>query len=206
MFHAILSDSSFWEVLLRLDEETAAEVQARGCPYCGAAIHSARYPRKPRGVARAVLGPHYEHRLSFCCSRDGCRRRTTPPSVRFLGRRVYLGAIVVLVSALSHGLDDRRVARLEAVFPVSRRTLQRWRRWWCTTFTHSAFWRAMQGRFAGALDPRRLPASLLERFATKDWRIQLLLGLGFLAPMSTSSSSYSMLRFGPQRKTSTMPV
>ncbi len=189
MFHAILSDASFWEFLLRLDENTAAKVRARGCPYCGAAIHSARYRRKPRGVARTVLGAHYEHRLSFCCSRDGCRRRITPPSVRFLGRRVYLGAIVVLVSALSHGLNDRRVARLEELFGVRRRTLQRWRRWWRTTFTDSACWRALQGRFADALDRRRLPASLLERFVTTDWRGQLLQGLEFLAALPTRSSS-----------------
>jgi hypothetical protein len=48
--------------------------------------------------------------LSLCCSRDGCRRRMTPPSVRFLGRRVYLGAVLVLVSAMQQGsLPGRRV-------------------------------------------------------------------------------------------------
>jgi hypothetical protein len=39
------------------------------------------------------------HRFSFCCDRDGCRNRATPPSVRFLGRKVYLGAVVMLISA-----------------------------------------------------------------------------------------------------------
>jgi len=34
----------------------------------------------------------------FCCAVDGCRSRATPPSLRFLGRKVYLAAIVVLVA------------------------------------------------------------------------------------------------------------
>jgi hypothetical protein len=43
----------------------------------------------------AKLPEDDDRRLSLCCSQ--CRRRTTPPSVRFLGRRVYLAAVVVLV-------------------------------------------------------------------------------------------------------------
>ena len=103
MLHAIGMDARFWRFLVRLDEDLAAEVQRLGCGHCGACVHSARYPRKPRGVARAILGPDYDWRLSFCCAREGCRRRATPGSVRFFGRRVYLSALVVLVSALSQG-------------------------------------------------------------------------------------------------------
>ena len=39
---------------------------------------------------------------------DGCRRRSTPPSVRFLGRRVYLGVMVILFTALQNGLTEKR--------------------------------------------------------------------------------------------------
>jgi len=91
MSHEYLGDAKLWGVLYRIDEDLAAQARAGGCPHCGAAPHSARYPRKPRGVARAQLGEEYEHRLSLCCAREGCRRRTTPPSVRLLGQRVYLG-------------------------------------------------------------------------------------------------------------------
>ena len=59
-------------------------------------------------------------RLSFCCDRDGCRKRTTPPSVRFLGRKVYLGAIVILISAMRQGPSPRRVRELSARFGVDR--------------------------------------------------------------------------------------
>ncbi len=67
-----------------------------------------RYPRKPRGVARRVVDDSIGTRLSFCCAREGCRRRHTPASVRFLCRRVFLGAVVVLVTALSSGLTGKR--------------------------------------------------------------------------------------------------
>ena len=98
MCHAFLADTNFYQLLTRIDESIAEEVRAGGCD-CGGALHSARYPRKPRGV-RGVLDESYQSRLSFCCAADGCRRRSTPPSVRFLGRKVYLGVIVVLISAL----------------------------------------------------------------------------------------------------------
>jgi hypothetical protein len=42
-------------------------------------LHSACYPRKPRGV-RTALDASYRTRLSFCCARNGCRRRNTPPA------------------------------------------------------------------------------------------------------------------------------
>jgi hypothetical protein len=42
----------------------------------------------------------FDRRFSLCCGREGCRRRATPPSVRFLGRRVYVGAVVIVASVL----------------------------------------------------------------------------------------------------------
>ena len=82
MCHAFLADSTFYDRLFRFDQDLAASVQAGGCD-CGGVLHGARYPRKPRGVPRPVLGPAYEIRLSFCCAQDGCRRRTTPPRSGF---------------------------------------------------------------------------------------------------------------------------
>ena len=110
MWHAVLRDSTFYATLTRFDHDLADAVRAAGCG-CGGRLDRARYPRKPRGGPPG-LGAEYEWRLSFCCARDGCRRRLTPPSVRYLGRRVYLGVVVVLVSAMTHGLSVRRVAAL----------------------------------------------------------------------------------------------
>ena len=60
-------------------------------------------------------------------------------SVRFLGRKVYVGVVVVLVSAMMHGLSEGRVKRLWQVLRIDRRTLQHWREWWIRTFVRSDF-------------------------------------------------------------------
>ena len=112
MCHDFLSDATFWQNLSRLDQLAAEQVREQGCAHCGARLHSACYPRKPRGVSRSVLGEQYECRLSYCCAREGCRKRCTPPSVRFLGRKVYLGVVITLICAFEQGLTPRRRARL----------------------------------------------------------------------------------------------
>ena len=92
MYHDLPRSASFWSFLLAVDEDLAAETRKKGCP-CGGRLHCANYPRKPKGTPAQLPEPQ-RLRLSFCCDRDGCRKRVTPPSVRFLGRKVYLGAIV----------------------------------------------------------------------------------------------------------------
>lgn len=54
-------------------------------------------PRKPRGCPASVV-EDYSSRYSFTCGR--CEKRATPASVRFLGRRVYLAVVLMLVSPL----------------------------------------------------------------------------------------------------------
>jgi hypothetical protein len=48
-----------------------------------------------RVAGPARLGREHDQRFSFCCAVDGCRSRATPPSLRFLGPKVYIAAIVV---------------------------------------------------------------------------------------------------------------
>ena len=57
-----------------IDQDTAARAHAAGCRACGGVLHRADYPRKPRGVAHAVLEERDRRRLSFCCEREGCLR------------------------------------------------------------------------------------------------------------------------------------
>lgn len=184
MYAELLGDATVYEILLRIDEDLAMQARAAGCA-CGGRLHSARYPRKPRG-APVGIGKAYERRLSFCCALDGCRWRTPPPSVRFLGRRVYLGAVVVLVSALRQGPSPRRVRVLQELVGVGERTLRRWRQWWQKIFVQGSFWRAAQGRFMPAIAAPELPRELVERFGahTSDglWRL-----LRFLSPITTAS-------------------
>jgi hypothetical protein len=91
MYHHSLRNSRFWLFLFSIDQDLAESTRKEACP-CGGRRHCANYRRKPRGGPDDVP-ESCRMRLSFCCDRDGCRKRATPPSVRFLGPKVYFGAI-----------------------------------------------------------------------------------------------------------------
>lgn len=186
MCASILRDPGHYDFLFSIDRDLAEQVRVAGCE-CGGRLHRADYPRKPRG-GPGSLGRQHTRRLSWCCAVEGCRCRKTPPSVRFLGRRVYWAAVVVLVSAMSSGISARRAARLHEWIGVSLRTLGRWRQWWLEAFVASPFWRGQRGRFIPPVDVASLPASLVERFAG-DERQRLISALGFLSPLTTRSVS-----------------
>jgi len=186
LWHGVLSDSRFYAALTRFDQDLAAQVRAAGCG-CGGRLHSARYPRKPRG-GPPDLGREYEWRLSFCCAEESCRRRVTPASVRYLGRRVYLGVVVVLVSAMEQGLSLRRVAALNHHLGIGLRTLRRWRQWWRSAFTGSPFWRGARGRFVPPVCESVLPQALIERFGGSAAE-RVLSVLAFLSPLTTRSGT-----------------
>jgi hypothetical protein len=104
-------------------------------------------------------------RYSFCCAQEGCRHRATPGSLRFLGRRVYWGAIVILALVLRSGVTPLRAKQLRELIGVSARTLGRWRQWWRSTFAGSSFWKAAQGRLRESVAPLDLPHRLLACFS-----------------------------------------
>ena len=182
LYATLLADTRFHELLLAIDRDLADTCRAGGCEHCGGPLHSARYNRKPRGRT-CRLGPEHDKRFSFCCAVDGCRSRETPASLRFLGRRVYVAAIVVLIAILQHGATDARVARLSEVVSVDRRTVGRWRRWWRDGFTATPFWRIARAAFMPPVEHGSLPASLIERF-TGDAADRLIALLRFLGPVT----------------------
>jgi len=163
LYETLLGSPEFFDLLLHLDEDLARQAREAGCG-CGGALHSAHYPRKPRGGPRG-LGQEHEVRFSFCCAVEGCRRRVTPPSVRFLGRKVYWGVVVLLLPVLLEGPTPGRVERLQRVVGVSSRTLRRWRRWWRDSVAGSRWFAAARGWFARPVAGEALPGSLLEAFS-----------------------------------------
>jgi hypothetical protein len=181
----LFADATFYHVLERIDAELAEVTRRARCPRCGGVLHKASYPRKPRG-GPADLPAGFGIRASYCCAVEGCRTRATPPSVRFLARRVYLGAVVVLASALQHGVSAFRVRQLAELFGASRQTLLRWRSWWLEAFPASRFWQSLRGRLVPAVDETALPRSLVERFErSSDEGGPLAALLGVLQPIST---------------------
>ena len=185
MYHELLRDATFWTFLFSIDQDLAKACQAQKCPACGGRLHSADYPRKPRGPSS--LPDSYRYRLSFCCARDGCRKRVTPPSVRFLGRKVYLGTIVILVSAMRQGPTPRRLRELTNRFGVSRRTIYRWREFWNDYFPQTRFWQAARARLVPVHEITELPLSILSAFVhAEDDRTGWGKLLRFLSPITTA--------------------
>ena len=162
MYHDLPRSASFWSFLLTVDEDLAEEARKQGCP-CGGRLHSANYQRKPRGTPSQLPEPQ-RLRLSFCCDRDGCRKRATPRSVRFLGRKVYLAAIVILVSAMRQGPTPRRVRELSKRFGVDESTITRWQTFWREHFPQTPFWKVARAGFVTLGEIVSLPYSLVDTF------------------------------------------
>ncbi len=190
MYHAPSFNATFWAFLFTIDQDLAETIRRRGCS-CGGRLHRANYPRKPRGGPDPVPDT-YKSRFSFTCDRDGCRKRSTPPSVRFLGRKIYLGAFVVLISAMRHGPTPQRVREISTLLDVDWRTIARWQRFWRDHFPQSHFWRAEGARVILLTKVTTLPLFLLTAFLGrwddcddhKGWgRL-----LQFLAPITTAAA------------------
>lgn len=102
-----------WGHFKEIDFKIACDAKSKGCPLCGGVLDWASFPRKARGAD--CLGE--ERRCSFCCR--VCRKRVTPPSVRFIWKKIY----VLLFIALAPGRSD-------LAQEICRRTLGRWRSFW----------------------------------------------------------------------------
>jgi hypothetical protein len=189
MYHASPFNATFWAFLCTVDQDLAETTRRQGCP-CGGRLHRADYPRKPRGGPDTPPAT-YKTKFSFCCNRDECRKRATPPSVRFLGRKIYLGAFVVLISAMRQGPTRRRVRELTTLFGVDRRTIARWQEFWREHFPQSHFWRVAGARVILLADVATLPLSLLNAFHIRFNVCDELDGwdrlLRFLSPITTAT-------------------
>lgn len=166
MSHALPRGKDFWSFLLSVDRDLAEETRQKGCT-CGGRLHSANYPRCPRGCPDE-LPEQYRYRFSYCCDRDGCRKRATSPSVRFLARKVYLSAVVILVAAMRHGATPSRVRELSKLVGADRRTIDRWLVYWRERFPETRFWKVARGRIALFVEILALPQSLIDTFFRTD--------------------------------------
>jgi hypothetical protein len=107
--------------------------------------------------------------------------------VRFLGRRVYFGFLVVLASAVAVGLTGWRLAYLAQAVPIPRSTIRRWMHWWATEFVSTPLWMSLRASFLPPLATTQLPAPLLQRVGAGDEASRLVAVLQRLAPLSTLS-------------------
>jgi hypothetical protein len=185
MIDAIEFGREFFEGLMAVDRAIVARAAEEPCRDCGGPLYRGDYPRKPRGGLLAAGTAGWERRFSLCCGRDGCRHRATPPSVRFLGRRVYIGAVVILASAVALAMIS--AAAVVRATGVPALTTRRWLRWWRGPFVASAPFVDLSARLVPAPDRRAFPASLLERLGS-DLAPGVAKLLAWLAPLTTASS------------------
>jgi len=183
MYQSYLSDELLLQMMEKVDLDLSQKCKVKPCERCQSKLHCDNYPRKLRG------GPeHWDRRYSFTCAAH--RHRTTPPSVRFLGRKVYLGVVVVLISALRHGLKPDRVKCLKHHLNIDRRTLEHWLEWWLERFVRCPFWRDARARFMPILCEHSLPLALCEAFKVER-RDRLLDLLKFLTPITTGAGLFA---------------
>ncbi|MBN2191237.1 MAG: hypothetical protein JW751_00325 [Polyangiaceae bacterium] len=162
MVHDLRLGGEFFALLEELDARIARQVAMAGCRYCAGPLHQANYPRKPRGAKIAGAAEAFRLRHSLCCGVDGCRRRALPPSLRFLGRRVYVEAVVLVASTLA--LVVPALSRARRLTGVPCRTLRRWATWWREAFPRSSTWAELRARFPPPPpDEATLPHSMLVR-------------------------------------------
>ena len=164
MLTELVQTSNLFSLLHRIDIDLATQQQQSGCPFCGGPLHYSTYQRQPRG-GPSDLPDKYLTRFSLCCGREDCRRRTLPPSVLFMGRRVYWGSVILVILTLRQSNpQETSKAMLMRLFDVSRLTINRWFSYFNEVFPTNQQWRVLRGRI-GFLDQQiGMPGSVLNYF------------------------------------------
>ena len=117
--------------------------------------------------------------------------RALPPSLRFLGRRVYVEAVVLFASIVAQVASTLRDAR--SATGVPGRTLRRWGTWWRGSFPKMPIWSELGARFVPPPpDETDLPRSFVARLDADIGRAHTpdevcKLAALLLAPATTSS-------------------
>jgi len=112
---------------------------------------------------------------------------------------VYLSVIVVLATALQHGLTEKRRQVLIETLDIAPQTLSRWRHFWRETFPESRCWQAERGGFVPPVEVIHLPGALLERFTAEALSGRLCQLLVLVCPVTTLSSRYLGVSIDPQK-------
>lgn len=191
--------ASFWLMLYAIDQKIAKKFQSKPCQRCGSNLHKNNFPRKPRGIP-LEFEVHFSSRFSFSCGR--CDKRATPPSARFLGRKVYISLFVVLIPylVLTNLNTANFFSKLINLPPntFSPVTLKRWLRWW-DNVPYSRIWKKIRGNLGPNMDNLALPLFLIEQFQIQevDPSLIMMAMLGFLSPMAVPIDFLSTIYFIP---------
>lgn len=164
MLPELLQKVSLFRILYQIDADLSKQQQQQRCPYCIGPLHQSNYARKPRGGPKNIPD-EYMNRHSLCCGREDCRRRTLPPSCRFMGRRVYWGCVILVVMTLRQNRQAGQLARrLLEQLEISRETLKQWIVYFRDEFPTGSWWQGLRGRISPSIGNNELPGRLVHYF------------------------------------------
>lgn len=162
MLSEVLKNKSFFHHLYIIDKKIAEQCRKMLCPYCNGPLYFANYLRKPRGE-RDDLPEEYFIRFSLCCGTEGCRHRVTPPSCRFMGRKVYWHSVIlVVVSEWQNKAFS--IFKLSKLSGVTRNTINRWIHFYQDVFPSSRQWQMLRGLIPAFIKNNELPSRLINYF------------------------------------------
>ena len=155
-----------------IDQEIADEFLKTGrCRHCKSKeLSRSDYPREPRGIPKEVseeIINKYSCRFSFLCRK--CRRRTTPRSVRFMGRKIYvaLGVLWVTLENEKGTLPHIKDLRLLMEKCLSEITIGRWLDWWQSKVWETPFWKKYRGQVLGEIKQSRFISGVWDHFKSQ---------------------------------------
>ena len=149
---SLQGNRDFFQKLRQLDFDLFTAAKGKSCNLCGGRLDTSHFPRKLRDAI-----DQEERRFSLCCRNEGCRKRVTPPSLRFFGRKVYSAWAVILVLDFCEALGLDRM--------ISRQTLARYRQFWQERLAESSpFMRLARGELPPGTPAANTPGPLLYHF------------------------------------------
>jgi hypothetical protein len=170
MIREFAQKSRLYSLLHDIDVELYEQTKEAGCPHCvdqkddAGRLDDAFYERKPRG-GPDDLPDQLRLRRSLCCSREGCRRRTLPPSCLYLGRKVYWRLVILVVLVCrQRRCESVSYRKLTALLGVSRSTVWRWMELYAARFAGSEEWTERQGLIGGEVGDSTVFASVWKSF------------------------------------------
>lgn len=147
----IAANDWFFQELCKKDHEMFLKEKSGRCS-CGGRLDTAHFKRKPRG-----LGEKEETRYSLCCCVEGCRKRLTPRSLRFFGRKIYVAWVVILA------IDFFKELGLST--QMSRQTIARWKNLWRDQLSEqNSFMRRARSLLPPGFPESKSPGALLPIF------------------------------------------
>lgn len=162
MLQEVLERVSFFGVLYRIDVEFYQEMRCRGCVICGGPLYNGFYERKARG-SPVPIPEQYDKRMSMYCGH--CYKRHLPQSCLYMGRRVYWGAVMLLVVTFrQQRLTGFTAQKIREKHGITSNTLRRWMSYYRDEFIHSTGWKAICGRLKADVVSAEQPCALVAHF------------------------------------------